>query len=149
MRQLGRSYSLIVIFHHEEGRSSISEADEVVKGLNYPTFTLFVKHLRCLMLQKSITSLLPYLRANRILCLLRFLKKFRHFFEARIWLLLFLLCLFYVVEKHSVSLVINLLGRSLRFTLDMPSEGINPINFLFGHSNQTNYYITVDKIDKW
>lgn len=81
-RQLGRSYNLIVTCHREEGRSFILGADEAAKGLNYPTFTLFVKHLRCLVLQKSITGLLPHLSAYWILSLLRFLEKFRHFFEA-------------------------------------------------------------------
>ena len=82
------------------------------------------------MLQESITGLLPHLCTERVLSLLALLEEFGDFFETGVRLLLLLLGLLDVVEEEAISLVIDFLGRALRFVVDIFLEVVDPVDFL-------------------
>ena len=82
------------------------------------------------MLQESITGLLPHLSTERVLSLLALLEEFGDFFETGVRLLLLLLGLLDVVEEEAISLVIDFLGRALRFVVDIFLEVVDPVDFL-------------------
>jgi hypothetical protein len=63
------------------------------------------------------------------------LEELGDFFEAGVCILLLLLGLFDVVQEEPISLVIYLLGGTLRLALDKALESVDPVYFLFGHSN--------------
>lgn len=71
------------------------------------------------MLQESISSLLSNFVTDGVLSLLRFLEKFRNFFETGISLLLFSFGLLDVVQEEFVSFVINLLSCPLRMAANI------------------------------
>ena len=121
---------------HEEAICSLSAADVTVTDLSSPRFTLFIKHLWSLVLQETIASLLSNFSTQRVFSLLTFLEKFGYFFETGIWLLFFLFSLFNVVQEESICLVVNILGWSLRLGVDKTLESVDPVDFLFWHSNQ-------------
>lgn len=96
-------------------------------------FTLLIQNLRSFVLQKSIACLLPYFEADWVLSLLGLLEKFRDFLKTGIGLFFLALGFLYVVEEKLVSLVIDLLRRSLRVRADIVLQCRYPIYFLFGH----------------
>ena len=69
---------------------SISAAGAIATDLDYGIVTLFIQDLGCLVLEKTVASLLPHLCAEGVLGLLAFLEELGHFFEAGIGLLLLL-----------------------------------------------------------
>ena len=129
------SCSLASICCHEGVRCFPWVTDEVVQDLDESMSTFFIENLRCLMFQESVTCLLPYFSTKRVLSLLTFLEKFRHLFETRIRFLLLLLSFLNIGQKLPISLIIDFLSRPLRIRIDILLKSINPINFLFRHSN--------------
>lgn len=90
------------------------------------------------MFEEAISSLLSDLGAEGVFSLLTFLEELGNFFETWIGLFLLLLGLFDVVEEELICLVVDLLSRALGLGVDEAAECINPVDFLFGHSNH-NY----------
>ena len=82
------------------------------------------------MLQESITGLLPHLGTEGVLSLLALLEELGDFFETGIRFLFLLLGLLDVVEEEAISLIVDFLGRTLRFVVDIFLESVDPVDFL-------------------
>lgn len=102
--------------------------------------TLFIKDFRSFVFEKSVPRFLPYFEADGVLGLLGLLEKFWDFLKAGICLLFLALCLFDIVEKEFVRLIIDFLRRSLRVRRHVVLQSWNPIYFLFRH---LKYYIWI------
>ena len=127
---LGKNCSSIFPYCRGEEICSLSAVDEAVIDLCIDICTFLVEHFRCFVLQESITGLLPHLSTEGVLSLLALLEELGDFFETGIRFLFLLLGLLDVVEEEAISLIVDFLGRTLRFVVDIFLESVDPVDFL-------------------
>jgi hypothetical protein len=116
-------------------KCSPSVAGAAAIDLDKSRGTFLVENFGGLVLQEPVSGLLAHFGAEGVFGLLAFLEKFGDLFEAGIGLLFLLLGFLDVVQEETIGLVIDFLGRALGFDVHIAFKGINPINFLFRHSN--------------
>jgi len=87
------------------------------------------------MFKETITGFLTYFSTYGIFWLLAFLEELGDFFETGISFLLLLFSFLDIVKEQFVCLIVDFLCRALWFGIDVAFESVNPVDFLFGHSN--------------